>query len=189
MFVSNGSRQSLSDLIFALIDCFLTLAGVFGGIFIRFSNDMDIFFRDPYPVARIMLVLFLIQMGFYYSGLYDSRLYEKRKKMFILLLESFGASSILLFVIYYLIPPLGIGRGAFVISLVLIFIFSFFWRLLYIRVVKSRAFKERVLIIGAGALAKKIGEEIINNGYQGFEIVGFIDENRDRTGERITERR
>ncbi|MGZ6203204.1 MAG: hypothetical protein ACXWM6_17005, partial [Thermodesulfobacteriota bacterium] len=110
---------------------------------------------DPYPVAKIMLVLFLIQMGFYYFGLYDPRLYEKRKKMFILLLESFGASSILLFVIYYLIPPLQIGRGVFVISLVLIFIFSFFWRLLYVRVVKSKAFKERILIIGAGALAKK----------------------------------
>ncbi len=34
------------------------------------------------------------------------------------------------------------------------------------------------MIIGTGELAKKIREEITENGYDGFEIVGFIDENQ-----------
>ena len=188
MFALNGHRTPLPGLIFALIDCLLTLAGIFGGIFIRFSNDMDSFFMGQYLAGRIMLVVFLIHMGFYLFDLYDPKLYEERKKMFLVLLKSCGTSSILIFTIYYLIPSLEIGRGVFGMSLVLIFILNFFWRLLYVRMFKSKAFNERVLIIGTGALAKKVGEEITNHGYHGFEIVGFIDENADKTGERISER-
>jgi len=105
--------------------------------------------------------------------------------MFILLLESFGASSFLIMVMYYLIPALQIGRGVFALSLILIFISSFFLRLVYARLFKSKAFRERVLIIGTGRLAREIEEEITNNGYEGFEIVGFIDEHGEETRERI----
>ena len=47
------------------------------------------------------------------------------------------------------------------------------------------ASKEKILIIGTGELAKKVKSEILDNGYEGFEIVGFIDENRDKIGRRI----
>ncbi len=188
MFSLNGSQHHTSDLIFALIDCLLTLAGVFGGIFIRFSNNAEYFLIGEYPILRIMLIVFLIQLGFYFFDLHEPRLYDDRKKMLILLLESFGASSILIFVTYYLIPTLEIGGGVYAISVIFIFTFSFLWRLLYVRVFNSKAFKERVLIIGTGNLAKKVGEEITHSGYQGFEIVGFIDENKYRTRKRIAER-
>jgi len=185
MFVLNGNRRRVSNLIFALIDGFFILAGVFAAIFIRFSGDPDSFFVDEYWVLRIMLLVFWVQMGFYYFDLYDPRLYGERKKMFILLLESFGASSILIMVMYYLIPTLQIGRGVFALSLILIFISSFFLRLVYARLFKSRAFRERVLIIGTGRLAREIEEEITNKGYEDFEIVGFIDEHGEETRERI----
>jgi len=105
--------------------------------------------------------------------------------MGFLLLGSLGTSTIFLAVIYYLIPFLTVGRGIFAISLFLVLIFTYSWRVLYSYVIKSWGPKEKILIIGTGELAKKIKSEILDNGYEGFEIVGFIDENRDKIGRRI----
>lgn len=185
MFALNGNRQRLSDLIFATVDCLLVLAGVLGAIFVRLSTPANYFLLDEYVVLKIMLLVALIQVGFYYFDLYDSRLYVEKKKMFVLFAVSLLVSSLFAIVIYYLMPSLQVGRGIFVISFVLIFIFSFSWRLLYARVYKLEAFTERVLIIGTGALAKKIEEELTNNGYHGFRIVGFIDESREKIGRRV----
>ena len=179
MFECNGNRQRLAALILVLIDSFFVLAAVLGAILVRFSGDAGYFFWNGYLALRIFPVVFIVQLGFYYVGLYDPRLYEW-KKMLTLFLASFGVSSALIVVIYYLIPSLILGRGVFAVSFILIFIFSYSWRLFYARVFKLRAFAERVLIIGTGALAKKIEEEI--NAYDGFKVVGFVDENRAKIG-------
>jgi FlaA1/EpsC-like NDP-sugar epimerase len=105
--------------------------------------------------------------------------------MGILLLGSLGASSIFLTVIYYFVPFLTMGRGVFSISMFFILILTLSWRLIYSLIIKELTPKERILIIGTGELAKKIKSEIIENGYEGFEIVGFIDENRDKIGRSI----
>jgi len=63
--------------------------------------------------------------------------------------------------------------------------FTYLWRVFYSYVLKSWGPKEKILIIGTGELAKKIKSEILDNGYEGFEIVGFIDENRDKIGRRV----
>jgi hypothetical protein len=73
--------------------------------------------------------------------------------MFLVLLKSCGTSSILIFTIYYLLPSLEIGRGVLGMSLVLIFISNFFWRLLYVRMFKSKAFNESFGI--GGRLARR----------------------------------
>jgi len=52
-------------------------------------------------------------------------------------------------------------------------------------VTKKVVFKERILIIGTGELAKSIQKEILENGQDSFEIVGFVDERRERVGESI----
>jgi FlaA1/EpsC-like NDP-sugar epimerase len=132
-----------------------------------------------------MLIVVVNQVVFYYFDLYDSKTFRERKKMAILLLGSLGASSIFLAVIYYLIPFLTLGRGIFAISLFFILIFTFSWRVIYSYALKAWVSKEKILIIGTGELAKKVKSEILDNGYEGFEIVGFIDENRDKIGNRV----
>ena len=182
MFGLNGNRQRVYGLVLVVVDALLVLAGVLGAIFVRFTSYTDFYLFNDYALLRIMFMGCLIQLGFYFCDLYDPRLYYgDRKKMLILFCKSFGTSSAILFAIYYLMPSFQVGRGIFSISLALIFIFSFSWRLLYARIFNSKTFTERVLIIGTGTLAKKIEEELTDNGYHGFEIVGFVDEHRETT--------
>jgi FlaA1/EpsC-like NDP-sugar epimerase len=178
----NGYRSSTS-LLFVFVDSLLILAAVLTAIFLRFWRNEGYILTLEYLAIRIILIVFVIQMAFYYFDLHELKIVRERKKMAILLLESLGASTIFLAVIYYLIPFLAIGRGIFAVSLLLIFLFVFAWRLLYVWVSRARTFKERILIVGTGELATKIKKEITENGYDGFEIVGFIDESRDKVRE------
>ena len=184
MFKKNGFRSS-PGLLFGFMDSFLVLTGILLGIHLRFLGDNGFIRLGGYLVPKLMLVVLVIQVSFYYFDLFDPKIIRDRKKTGILLLGSLGASSILLAVIYYMIPLLIVGRGIFAISLFLIFIFAFSWRVVYSYVLKTWAPKEKILIIGTGELAKKINIEILENGSEEFEIVGFIDENRDKIGRSI----
>ncbi len=143
------------------------------------------FFYIDYFVLKLMLIVLVIQIAFYYFDLYDLRNFRDKKKMGILLLESLGVSAIFLALVYYFIPVLYIGRGIFVISLFMILVFSFLERLCYTWAVRAWIFKEKVLIIGTGELARKVNREILENGYDGFEVVGFIDESGEKVGNKV----
>ncbi|MBM4347947.1 MAG: hypothetical protein FJ107_07415 [Deltaproteobacteria bacterium] len=184
MFKINGFRSSTSWL-FGFIDSILILVGMVSGGYLRFSMSFYFFYYEDYLILRLMLVVLVTQVCFYYFDLYDSKVFKERKKTGFLLLGALIASRIVLAVVYYMAPFLSLGRGIFAISFFLILFFTFGWRVLYTYAVKTWASKEKILIIGTGELAKKIKGEILDNGYEGFEIVGFIDENRDKIGRSI----
>ena len=184
MFSKNGFHSSPGWL-FRFTDSFLILTGIFLGGYIRFWGVTGFSYSGDYLVLRMMLIVVVIQVGFHYFDLYDSKIFRDMEKMGILLVGSLGISFIFMTVIYYLIPSLIVGRGIFSISLFLILIFTFSWRVFYSYVRKTWVSKEKILIIGTGDLAKKIKSEILENGFEGFEIIGFIDEDRDKIGHRI----
>jgi len=187
MFRVDENRQFVPDLIFTTIDTLFVLASVIISIFLRFHDRAHIyyFFSNEYAVPAIIFTVLLIQFNYYFFDLHDSRYYGDRNKMFILFLKSFMLSYVFILAISYLAPSLNIGWRLIVIKFSLIFAFCFSWRLLYSRLFKTNRSTERILIIGTGALARKISEEITNNGDHGFEIVGFIDENIGKIKERI----
>lgn len=184
MFKTNGFRYSTGWL-FGMMDSFLILIGIALGSYLRFFGAMDFLNFQEFIVLRMMLVVLVVQVCFYYFDLYDSKGFRWKKKMGVLLLGALATSSIVLAVIYYLFPFLAIGRGVFAISMFWILILTFLWRVVYSMVLKVLVPKERILIIGTGDLAQKIKSEILDNGYEGFEIVGFIDENRDNIGRKV----
>jgi FlaA1/EpsC-like NDP-sugar epimerase len=167
------------------MDSLVIMAGVFLGAYLRFSGIESFIYNTDLLALKVMLIVSVIQIAFYYFDLYDLKCFRDKKKMGILLLESIGASAIFLALVYYFIPVVYIGRGIFVIGLLLILVFSFLGRLCYTWALKAWTIKERILIIGTGELAKKINREILENGHDGFEIVGFIDESGEKVGNRL----
>ena len=183
MFGLNGNRYRALNVLFALIDSLLVFGACLIGNYAGFGGGKINPPGTDYPVLKIMLIVCVVQLVFYYFDLYDLNTCRERKRMLILMLEAIVASCVVLGVIYYLVPFLGIGREGFGVSLVLTLVFAFMWRLIFIAWSKTKALKERVLIIGTGSLAMKIKKEISEKGYEVFEIVGFVDENRQNIGE------
>ena len=185
MFGLNGNRYRLLNVLFALIDSLLVFGACLIATYTEFGGGKINPPETVYPVLKIMLIVCVMQLAFYYFDLYDPNTCRERKRMLIVMLEAIVASSVVLGVVYYLVPSLGIGREGFAGSLALTLVFAFLWRLTFIAWSKTKAMKERVLIIGTGSLAMKIKKEISENGYDGFEIVGFVDENRENIGEKF----
>lgn len=184
--MNSYQHPTFSGLIFAFIEGLLIIKGIFIGILLRFGWNWEIAFREnEFFIWKVLLIIFVMQISYYYFDLYEFRLFKEKTKTAVLLLESLGVSTIFLAVFYYVIPDLALGRGVFVISLFAIFILSLLWRIIYPWIFGKSIFKEKVLIIGTGELAQKIHKEIMYRGQDLYEIVGFIDENGRKPEERI----
>lgn len=184
--MNSYQHPTLSGFIFAFIEGLLIIVAISLGIFFRFGWEwIRNIGEAEFLIWKIMLAVLIIQVSFYYFDLYEFRIFKERTKIAVLLLEALGVSSIFLSVFYYIIPDLAIGREVFIISMMMIFILSLMWRVFYPMIFGKSIFKEKILIIGTGELARKIHKEIQRNGQSLYDIVGFVDENGRRTEEKI----
>jgi FlaA1/EpsC-like NDP-sugar epimerase len=179
------NHRSTMSYVFAFFDGLLVLAAVLLTGIIHPEGSDALFLAELHPVAKIMLVVVVVEMTLYYLDLLDLKFLRQRIRAAIQLLKALGVYSVILVVLYYMFPVLAIGHRALFISLGLIFWVTFSWRLLYPWVTAKALFKERILIVGTGDLARQIYKEMGEHGLDAYEIVGFVDENGKRIGEKI----
>ena len=86
---------------------------------------------------RIALVTGLCQLCFYYNDLYDLTVVHSSRELLIRLLQAAGAASIIIALLYLVMPSLAMGNGIFVSSLVIFLIAIIAWRLLFNRLAYS----------------------------------------------------
>ena len=171
--------------IFAFVDGVLVLAAVLLAATIYPMGRYDLFLASPYPVGKIMLVVAVVEMTQFYLDLIDLKFIRGRIQMSLQLCKALGVYALILVVIYFMFPAIAMSHKTLFTSLGLIFLVTYFWRLLYPWIASNSLFKERVLIVGTGDLARKIYKEMEQHGQGAYEIVGFVDENGKRIGEKI----
>ena len=172
-------------LAFFLLESLFIFGMVILGAYLRFLGDPVNFSTYEYLFLKALLIVASVQLCLYYFDLYDLRIFRNNLELTIRLLQSLGMSSILLAVLYYLFPPLIIGRGIFFISLGFMGAVIIFWRVNYNHILRTKQLDQRIMIIGSGPLAKSIAEEIIESGDTGFKVIGFITDNPEKIGERL----
>ena len=185
MAMHGYSHRSAMNLLSAFIDGIFIVGSVAACDFLLWGGEGVHFFITENLPYKVMAIVFITQITFYYFDLYEVKSFQHRIKMGLQLLEALLVSFICLSIIYYFVPFLGIGRKIFLFSFVLIFLLTFFWRFFSPWVAKNGIFKERVLIVGTGAWAQKIAREILENRQDSFEIVGFVDEKREKVAENV----
>src|SRR2546427_7416803 len=93
-------------------------------------------------------ISFCCIVAFYYNDLYDFRVTRNFAQFASRLMQSFGVAFILLAIFYTVFPDTRISGGPFVSSLLIILAFLLPLRALSYAVMRSRPFRERVLIVG-----------------------------------------
>src|SRR5687768_5584093 len=131
---------------------------------------------------KIALVTGLCQICFYYNDLYDLTIVHSSRELLIRLLQAAGAASIVIALLYLLVPSLAIGNGIFVSSLVIFLIAIIAWRMLFNRLAYSSNLEERILIVGAGTTARLVAREIQTQHDFGYRVVGFINDHEGGHG-------
>src|SRR5687768_15764487 len=134
---------------------------------------------------KIVLVTIVCQLCLYYNDFYDLTLVHSNRELVVRLLQAAGAASIILAALYFVAPRLMIGDGIFVSALFVFMLGIFGWRLLFNSVTRSFRLEERILVVGTGDTARKVTRQILDQRDFAYRVVGFIDDDASRIGERI----
>jgi sugar transferase (PEP-CTERM system associated) len=134
---------------------------------------------------KIGLVTVVCQLCLYYNDFYDLTLVHSRRELIVRLLQAVGAASIVLAALYLAIPALMIGDGIFVSALFVFVVGILGWRLLFTQLTGSLRMQERILVVGTGETARKVVRQILAQREFAYRVIGFIDDDAARIGERI----
>jgi sugar transferase (PEP-CTERM system associated) len=134
---------------------------------------------------KILLVTLICQLCLYYNDFYDLTLVRSSRELVVRLLQAAGAASIVLAALYFLLPDLMIGHGIFVSALFVFLVAILGWRLLFNQVSGSMKLQERLLFVGTGDTARKVARQILDQHEFAYRVIGFIDDDASRIGERI----
>jgi sugar transferase (PEP-CTERM system associated) len=134
---------------------------------------------------KVGLVTVVCQLCLYYNDFYDLTLVHSNRELIVRLLQAVGAASIVLAALYFTVPALIIGDGIFVSSLFVFVVGILGWRLLFNSVTRSFYLEERILVVGTGEAARKVTRQILDQKDFAYRVIGFIDEDASRIGERI----
>ena len=129
----------------------------------------------PYILCAFLIAL-TCQICMYYADLYDLKTVMSVYSLFTKLFLSIVAATVVLTVIFYLVPQLFINYKVFPISVTIIFSSLVVWRLLYQRLQKTNNFKSRILILGSSKEARKIAEDLLCYQPLKYELKGFVDD-------------
>jgi sugar transferase (PEP-CTERM system associated) len=134
---------------------------------------------------KIALVTLVCQLCLYYNDFYDLTLVQSNRELIVRLLQAVGAASIVLAALYFAAPALMIGDGIFVSALFVFLVGILGWRLLFNQLTGSLKFEERILVVGTGETARKVARQILDQRDFAYHVVGFIDDDASRVGQRI----
>ena len=134
---------------------------------------------------KIALVTVVCQLCLYYNDFYDLTLVHASRELVVRLLQAVGAASIVLAAMYFTMPSLMIGDGIFVSALAVFVVGILGWRLLFNYLLGSLKMEERILVVGTGDSARKVVRQILDQREFAYRVIGFIDDDASRIGERI----
>ncbi len=161
---------------------FADIAIIYGGIILALYLRLGIggaefqlvenngWYKTAFATAVCILVL-------YFYDLYDYTIIANRRELFLRLVQSLGIAWALLAFIFYLIPPLLIGRGVSVFSVIIVLVVLLIWRVLIHTLTGHPDIGEKILIVGSGKAALETAEVAWERRDAGFRIIGFVSEN------------
>lgn len=135
----------------------------------------------PVLFAKIFLITIICQLCLAYNQLY-TRIAPPVVLLLTRLFQSFVAAWLILFILYFLFPSFETGRRLFLLHLSLSPLVLALVRLGFADFLSRDEFKEKVLIVGSGHLAKLVGRHLMAHHDPGFEVIGFIDQDPARIG-------
>jgi len=125
---------------------------------------------------KMLLVVAATTLVLHLGDLYNPRLPLGRREVFARLLTCQAAAFLIVAAVGYAFPQLRLGRAAFFQVAAITTTVLAIWRTMWLGSWSHRRMRIRVLVLGAGAIAKVISD-LERTGLRPFEIVGFLDDN------------
>ena len=167
----------LPILLLVLTEAAVLFTSMYIGTTLRFVGGEHGDFESVGPIFPRALIFTLVMLSIMTAfGLHqrDAR-QEGEWGNTVWFLASFAVGLIVMLLVFYLIPDLHLGRGAFGLVFFIAFIGTALTRLIFVRVFRLDALRRRVLLLGAGSRTSKIEAlERDEEGQRKFNLVGCL---------------
>jgi len=130
---------------------------------------------------KAFLITFVCQMCLYYNDLYNLKITDSLPEMGIRLLQALGFATIILALIYFIFPGSLIAQGVYFITIGIVLILIFLWRLGYSFVLDHGILNQKIIILGSSKLAEDILYEIKDTKDCGYEVTMLVPDFKDNT--------
>jgi sugar transferase (PEP-CTERM system associated) len=158
---------------------------VVAAIYMRFQSDATDILISRGGWLKLLYPIAVVQGSFYLFDLYDLRLIRQRATLFIRIIQAIGLAAISLAVIFYLSPQMMLGRGVYLISLLLVLTVMTCWRVFVMWLLGHPRLAERVLILGTEESAVEIAREVLDRSEEGYKIIGFVGDDPKLVGQSL----
>lgn len=184
----NGSRFSPRTIWLALADTAIIYGGIVLAMYLRLGfAGSEYQLNENRGWFKITLAALVCLLVFYFYDLYDYTVMSNRRELMLRLVQALGIAWILLALLFYIVPPLLIGRGVSVFSVVLILVFLLVWRFLILLLTGHPEIGEKILLVGTGQVARETADAVWERRDAGYRIIGFVTENGINPNEKIGE--
>jgi len=159
-----------------VLDAILVNVGYLLAFLVRFGGRLPSFNFNAYLALAPLLTVVYLAAGWAY-GLYD----PERSDTAWSVIRSVGAAttlgSVLTAAIAFFGGPATASFARWTILLAFALEFALFvgWRLIFLRVGNVRWPEQRVLIVGTGAVAVELADELVRRAKWGWRVTGLID--------------
>lgn len=178
-------KRDTSTFLIVAVELALVFLSALGATVIRlFFDGLKLSNYDPYFFKTAAIAATYVTTNYFFN-LYRADMYRPSRNMVMRFMKATIVANIALFTIFYMLPELKTWRGILLINTLLLPIIIILWRLVASKLLKVELPIKRVLIMGSGELAKKIGAEIYHQSEHGLRLVGFIDDDPDKLGKSI----
>jgi sugar transferase (PEP-CTERM system associated) len=146
--------------------------------FVRLGDDVGSY---ELLLPKAALCVAVLQLSLYYGELYDYRA-RRRLELFLKLGQCVAAGTVALAVVFFAVPSLVVGRGIFGLFVPFALLALLGWRLLAAWTWGAADLGERVLVLGTGVSAQKVGRAMLKQSPLGYRVLGFLTEHREEVG-------
>jgi sugar transferase (PEP-CTERM system associated) len=160
--------------------CLISLALVASALARLGPGQASYMLTYQYGSLKILFVSVAFLICMYYFDLYDSAIVSNRREALVRLIQVLGVAYIALGLLYYLYPPVKLGRGIFHIGFLFVGVLLLLWRRLFSAINSTSRFAEQVFILGEGALANSLMYEIETRPELGIRVAGRAQLPADR---------
>jgi sugar transferase (PEP-CTERM system associated) len=166
------------------VEALLIVVSLISAVRLRFWNNPAealSYLSIPDFAIQTTVVVFVCLACFYYNDLYDLSAGYSAVERVLRVEQSLGAASLLLGLLYFMVPGLLLGRGVFIIGMVLVTALVILSRKLLDKAWQLSAPMQRVMILGTGQLAMELARELTRRGDLSMKLEGFVGGSQDKS--------
>ena len=169
----------------SLADAILIFGGLVLALYLRFgaADAVTALINDAWLKISLATIIYVAALHLY--DLYNFAAVNYLRELLLRLMQALGTAWVVLALLFYAVPNLMIGRGVTLLSVPVVLLTLFGWRVLVHRLTTHPKYGERIIIVGSGEAAINTARETKAKRGAGYRVVGFLTDEPELVGKSL----